>query len=276
MPSLKLAVITDIHYGRDSGSKLGSKAGRLLERFIKAVDKYKPAAIIDMGDRVTASSADEARRHMTSVKNYFNRLAAPVHSLLGNHDIKYLSTHDNEEITGSPARCWSRDEGDYHFIFINMYTDHYKDTGLHFEAENLQWLKDDLEATAKPTIVFCHVPLTNMDEDEENIKKLRASGNPFYYQRASDIRRVMEDSGKVVLCMSGHIHRNRYREINGIHYISQQSLIQEYKAHQNQERERYHRVPHGAWSWVEADEDKIVVKLQGKVRNEYRMPLRTV
>jgi 3',5'-cyclic-AMP phosphodiesterase len=270
MARLRLAVVTDIHYGPDAGAKLGSHALRLLEKFAKAAANFGPSLIVDMGDRVTAHSADEARSNMKSVKDYFNKLAAPVHSLLGNHDIRHLSRAENEMITGSPASSYSLDQNGYHLIFWNADVNPDKREGLHAGAEDIAWLKADLEATDKPTIVFSHVPLDNNEQDDLYAKSLRGyDANPFFYPEGAAIRDILEKSGKVILCMSGHIHKNRYREINGIHYIVQQSLTQLWDRPPRVDEIRGpYRKPQEAWSFIELEDDKIVYMLKGKVKKE--------
>lgn len=257
MAKLRAAIITDIHYGPDSGAKLGTKAPRLMEKFTKAASAYNPDAVVDIGDRITAYSHEEAKTSMRAVKDYFNRLAAPVYSVLGNHDVRHLSRHDNEAITGCPSLSYSVDVGDYHFVFLNPDVDPDKREGLHAAAEELAWLKADLAATAKPTVIFSHVPLCNDKTDDARAAALRGGpANPFFYPQGADIRAILEDSGKVILCMAGHLHRHRHREINGIHYVIQDSLTQTW-------RKKY-RIPTGTFSFLELDDDKITIKIQGK------------
>ncbi len=66
--------------------------------------------------------------------------------------------------------------------------------------------------------------------------------------------------------MSGHIHANRQREINGITYICQQSWAHEYR--------KPYRVLSRTWSLLETDDDKITVTLRGKTRNSYTVNLK--
>ena len=58
MPDLKLAIVTDIHHGRNSRSKRGSAAINLLDGVLKAADRADVQAVIDLGDRITDADRD--------------------------------------------------------------------------------------------------------------------------------------------------------------------------------------------------------------------------
>ncbi|HTK85139.1 MAG TPA: metallophosphoesterase [Patescibacteria group bacterium] len=256
MDKVRFAVITDIHYGPDAGAKYGSKSAKLLDVFTKAAAGYGLDCIVDMGDRVTAHSHDEAVKNMQDVKAQFNKVAVPTYSVIGNHDLLHMTREENEQVMGSPGTSYSRDVKGYHFVFFNPPLD-LSHNGLHMTQEELDWLEKDLASTDKPTIVFSHVPL---DNDEADNKSGRAASKSdrlyFFYPEGPQVREIMEKSGKVIMAMAGHRHTNRYREINGIHYITQQSLVQAY--------EKHYRKPHRAWSVIELDDDKITVKLKGR------------
>jgi predicted MPP superfamily phosphohydrolase len=246
MAKLRAAIITDIHYGPDRGNRLGSKAPRLLDKFMRAAAAFDPDVIVDIGDRVTASGAEEAESGMRAVTEAFNRAAAPKHYTVGNHDIRYLSRADNERLTGSPSSSYGADAGDFRLLFFNPRR---RGEKLAVGAGDLRWLRAQLTATDRPVILFSHVPLDNLA-----VKP----GDAFSFEQGPEIRRILEESGKVKLVMSGHIHRHRHREINGITYIAQQSLTRAYR--------RKYKVPSGAWSLLEADGDKISLAIDGKIK----------
>lgn len=259
---IRFGVITDIHYGLDAGAKLGSKASQLMQAFEKATAKYKPNFIVDMGDRVSSRSAESDRHHMESLMQHFNRMAAPTYHVAGNHDIHHLSREENQRITGKSAESYSFDQGGYHFVIWNPHVTR-EGINLHVRENDMEWLRNDLASNSRSTIVFSHAPLYNEKTPETNpYSKITIR---FHHAESARIRKIMEDSGNVRLCMNGHLHRNHHEEINGIHYIAQQSLVQTYK--------KKYRVPARAWSWVEIGEnDQIIVKLQGKVRKDYTLP----
>jgi len=259
MAKLRAAVITDAHYGFDIKDKLGSKAPKLMEHFAKAVNKFDPDVVIDMGDRVSAKSAESDRHYMQEYRKHFNDIAARYECVVGNHDIKNLSRGENEEIMDRPATSYSKDIGGYHLVFWSpkVLID---DDGIDIHDEDFDWLRDDLAATDKKVIMFSHVPLDNLDGEE-----LNPYTRYFFWTQGEQVRQILEDAGNVVLCMAGHRHRNRHREINGINYITQQSLTSTWKKH--------YRVPSRTYSFLEADDDKITIDLQGKTNKTYEIPV---
>jgi 3',5'-cyclic-AMP phosphodiesterase len=256
LSKVRFATLTDVHYGPDAGAKYGSKADGLLDVFAKAAADYNFDLVVDIGDRVTAHDHDEAAANMRSVKDKYNKVAAPLEGVNGNHDLLHLTPGENAEIMGFPGTSHSRDVNGYHFVFWNPPMD-LSSSGLHMSQEELDWLENDLAATDKPTIVFSHVPLDNDAADNKSGRAASKSDRLyFFYPEAPKVRDIMEQSGKVILAMAGHRHTNRYREMNGIHYITQQSLVQAYDKH--------YRKPHRAWSIIDIDDDEITVRLKGR------------
>ena len=261
-PIIKAGIVTDIHYGFDIKSKLGSKGPALMHAFEKDVALYMPDFIVDIGDRISGRNKTDDRRHMESLQQHFNRMAAPKVHITGNHDIRFLTRADNEAITGCPATSWCQDRGNFHFVFWNPEVTS-DGTGLHVGAADLQWLKQNASVPCKKTILFSHTPLYHMDKDEpDEYGKISLR---FHYAHSHNIRKILEEPGNVVLCMNGHVHRNHHSQINGIHYIAQQALTHMHQKH--------YRVPARTWSWLEIYDDQIVLKLQGKVRKNYLIPL---
>lgn len=259
MAKLRLAVITDIHYGPDIANKLGTKAPRLLTKFAKAVNTYSPDLVVDMGDRISARKHDDDHAFARSVKDHFNEVAAPVVSMIGNHDLYCLTRDENAAITGSPGTSHSMDKGGYHLVFWNpnVKAKTKPSQGLWVEKEELEWLRQDLTKTKKPTIIFSHVPLDNYRNDnKKDTKKWGGIANRFFYPEGPEIREIIERSGNVILCMAGHRHTNRHRVIRGIHYVTQNSLTQTY-------RKKY-RIPTGSFSFIDLEDRKISIKMEGK------------
>lgn len=259
--TLKIAIVTDIHYGRDSGARLGSKAPRLMRKFAKAVHDYKPDIVVDMGDRINASNSAEAQDNLRKLTQHFNDMAAPVHYLLGNHDLKYLSAQDNAVITGGSLQSYSKDIKGCHLVFWNPSVDATGKEGLRLSKEDLSWLEDDLAKTSKPAIVFSHVPLDEHNAEDDTIVKR------FYYDNAKAAQKIMERSGKVILAMGGHRHQSQYKEIGGIHYVTQQALTSMYKKH--------YRVASDTFSFLEVEGRSLRLLVKGKAGKSHNWPVPT-
>lgn len=239
---LRLAVITDIHYGPDKKTRLGSHAPRLVDEFVRAVNRRAPHAVIELGDRVSSFSPTLDKAHMRDLRTQFNQMAAPLYCLPGNNDIRNLSIADNELIMGRSMQSQSVVMNGYRLLIWapNVNTD--TPEGLFIAPGDMGWLRRQLVQSREPVLLFTHVPLDNMEEDDRAALAYDGSANRSYYPEGPRVRRMLEESGKVVMCIAGHRHTSRYREINNIHYVIQQSLTQ---------RLPDRNAPHEAWSMVE-------------------------
>ncbi|MDB5492427.1 MAG: calcineurin-like phosphoesterase family protein [Micavibrio sp.] len=239
MRIISFGVVTDIHYGFDQGNKKGSQAPRLLENFFRRANKIGVDFTVDLGDRVIyqgretnlafTREAGYARdmSYLAKVKEHFNKAAAPHYSVNGNHDLGHMSANDNARILGMPETSYSHDIKGVHFVFWNPNVRVDANREMHATAQDLQWLKDNLAKTANPAVIFCHIPFDDQNEtpyvDKDDPTKWIF---PSFYAESKEIRKILEDSGKVIECHFGHLHRNRHSTINGIHYFEHQSLVQ--------------------------------------------------
>lgn len=263
--SLTIAIIADIHFGADLGTKKGSAAKEQFQKFIRWQKALNPDLVVDLGDRISDIGKEGDIELMSEVAQWFKEIEAPVAHLMGNHDSHFLSATENSEILGSSCEKRSIDLEGYHLIFFNTrcYLD--QDKGLSFDKADLEWLREDLESTNLPTVLFSHVPLDNGS----------MTGN-FYFERMyahhahypdgdmQDLREIIERSNKVTLCINGHTHWNTYQCINGIHYVTVPSLTELFPTYPESTN---------AMTLLNIDED-IHIKVEGNLPIEYRLPIR--
>ena len=86
-------------------------------------------------------------------------------------------------------------------------------------AEELEWLKGDLAATTKPTIVLAHQRLDFSPTDGMNNWNATVKNAP-------DVRKVLEESGRVRPCSRGIRISNDHREVGGIHYCVFRAMVE--------------------------------------------------
>lgn len=254
---LKFALITDIHYGRDKGWKLGVQARSLMADFIAAVNSYGPDFTAALGDFVNSRSHNSDTACLRELKTHFNKAAAPVHCIIGNNDIRHMSRAEYEKILDNPANSYIKDFKGYRFVFWNPNVDTDTKDGLFMPESDLEWLEKTLDESDKPVILLSHIPVDNREWDDISATIRDRSANRSYYPEGGKIREVLEKSGKVVMCMAGHKHQNRHREINGIHYLIHQSFSQSDDGH----------TALGAYSFVEIEKDGHV-RIKGFGKNQ--------
>jgi len=126
----------------------------------------------------------------------------------------------------------------------------------------LDWLRADLNDTTLPAVVFTHVPLNGA----------AMTGN-FYFQnntdsatlqRAGEARAVIEAAGNVVLCVAGHVHWNHSSTIDGIRYLTLQSLTESFTTQEEAS---------GAWAEIEIG-DQVRWRAHGGDPMVFEAPLR--
>jgi alkaline phosphatase len=84
-------------------------------------------------------------------------------------------------------------------------------------ASEINWLKSDLDPSKLPVIVLGHQFLNAAEQVDPKFDPAHTVKN------ASDVRSVLEKSGKVLAVFAGHYHDGGYQQVNGITYIGLQS-----------------------------------------------------
>ena len=84
--ALRLAIITDLHAGHDTGNVKGPLAIDILEEFIATAHNFEPDAVLELGDRLTDENPQADRARLLELARVFKRLPYPRHHINGNHD----------------------------------------------------------------------------------------------------------------------------------------------------------------------------------------------
>jgi 3',5'-cyclic-AMP phosphodiesterase len=124
---------------------------------------------------------------------------APLVNVAGNHDTVFLNRDDLSRFWGRTGPLYySFDHGDWHFVVLH--TLEKKDVDVRIPTPQLEWLRADLAATQRPHLALVH--------------------------ERRELRAVFEEARKVRAVFNGHVHRNHLDVINGIPYVTVQSLIE--------------------------------------------------
>lgn len=186
----------------------------------------------------------------------------------------YLTTYDNKDITGSKYTTYSFDEGNSHFIVLDLYS------GLHnFEArhnarifnEMFDWLADDLKKNKKENIfVFSHQPVKNDTGETPHVlvneaykKSCRDLARTYGSDSLSVFKAEFTDKvitrdefwallkkHNVIAYFCGHTHHYSARKYDGIWEINM-----EFGAWNIEGKTRYAK--------ISVDKDKVDLKVMG-------------
>ena len=204
--------------------------------FIKAANDEKVDFIIELGDFCRLDSASQVYR------NLWNSFPGDKYHVIGNHDMDRYTFEEYTQGMNMPARYYSFDQGDFHFIVLdgnnlfdgkkythyaraNYYVDAKK--RAHIDPEQMDWLKKDLAATNKRCILFSHQSIEEALNNGAEVRKILEAEN----QRAG--------FKKVVMAFGGHNHSNYSKEINGITYVQINSASYVWIGEPTQTEKRY-------------------------------------
>ena len=145
---------------------------------------------------------------------------------MGNHDLVNLSITENQDHLGQDFGSQSRDVKGWHLVFwqadVHMSLEHEPS----LTEDDLAWLESDLAATELPVVLFTHVPL----DGASMTGNFYFQSNPQFagYGNVDRAQKIISDSGAVASCVAGHVHWNNISRIDGVPYVSLQSLTESF------------------------------------------------
>ena len=191
---------------------------QLFSKAIRYANEYKPDFVVMCGDMVHEADSEDQRNELFRITSQLNK-DIPIYWVAGNHDVGNTPTASTlnayRELYGKDNYAFQMEN--YYFIAINSSV--CSDPSLvpgewdsfigFLEIE----LKKASNMNAIHKVVFLHHPLFLETSDEPD--------NYFVipFQRRQEIISLL-DQNKASAVFSGHLHRNNYRNIKGIEYVS--------------------------------------------------------
>lgn len=217
-PALRIGLVADVQYA-DKDSEIGRHYRDSLGKLREAVARFneeKADLLIELGDLVDAGdTVAEETAYLKAVEAELVKFRGDGHYVLGNHCLWSLTRDEYRKVCAGRGEHYSFDKGGFHFVILDAC---YRPDGATYGAKNSRWqeslipeaerrwLAADLAATAKKTLVFVHQRLD--------------AGPPYGVQNAAEVRKTLEDSGKVLAVFQGHHHAGDLQKVNGIHYVT--------------------------------------------------------
>ena len=257
----RIAVIADIHHGRDTATKRGSAALGLLDRFIATVNTSDVHAVLDLGDRISDENVERDRMLQQEVAARFRRIdGKPRHHMLGNHDVAKLSLNENAELLDAPLDSRSMLVGDVRAVFWQPDVAMTLERPPSLRPGDLATLEKLLAADDRPTLLVSHVPLSGHSQ----------AGNYYFernpqfasYAETADIRRVIADAPCPLVALAGHVHWNTLTTIDGTPHLTLQSLTETFTCAE----------PAACTATIEIDGDEFRWRVDGVERMSLTLP----
>lgn len=257
----RIAVVADIHHGRDTATKRGTAALGLLSRFVDGVNAGNFDAVIDLGDRISDVDGERDAVLQSEVARGFRRLGnKPRHHVLGNHDIGHLSEADNAAALDSPVQTRAVVIGNCRVAFWQPDVSATLERPLSLNDGDLAALEALLGADDRPTLLVTHVPLSG----HAQTGNYYFERNPGYasYAETADIRRVIATAPCPVVALAGHVHWNTLTAVDGTPHLTLQSLTETFTTGE----------PAGSTAVIEIDGDEFRFTVGGLDRLAVTLP----
>lgn len=221
---MKILIITDIHYGENTNypqlldkdyiSSFGSQFEKYLPKIKDLIKEHD--LTINLGDLIRETDTESDLIQYKKAVEFFGKEKTIKH-VIGNHELRTLSRNQLAEIIGENKPYYSFDLNDYHHIVLESFRNS-KEEQYKIDKEQLAWLQKDLKNTSLLTLVYCHYALDNQSIDSNYYFK----GKPqkVFIENKEEVKKIFEDSRKVIAVFGGHLHFFHRENINGIEYIT--------------------------------------------------------
>lgn len=229
--SLTFALVSDLHFGPAATyagklRKLTHHAADLARAFVARMnDEVRPDLVVNLGDDIEDESLEADRARYRECVGILAGARAEVRHVAGNHDLVHLTPADLNEAWGRPPGAplhYSFDQGGLHFTVLH--TRERKDLDVTVGDEQLAWLDADLSATRLPTIVLMHHSAA--DQDLRGNRWFEGHANICLVHERKAIRAALRRQGRVLAVFNGHLHWNHLDLVDGIPFVTLQSLIE--------------------------------------------------
>lgn len=222
--SVVIGMLADAHYAdRDVvGSRYYRDSITKIRECIRDFNSIKLDFAVELGDFVDKGESLAAELdYLEQIEREYAKFREERHYVLGNHDVATFSKEQFINNCGAEKDYYSFDKRGFHFIVLDAcYNEDESDynagnfdwTETYIPSAQQKWLEADLKAAEKKTVVFVHQRLDD-ENDSHGVKN------------APEVRRILEQSGKVLAVFQGHDHRGAYNCINGIHYCTLLAMV---------------------------------------------------
>lgn len=263
----KLAFVTDLHFGplayfEGKLRKLSHEAPSLLRGVITKIrEEEHPDLLINLGDDIEDENPPLDRARYAECQGILKTAGCPLLNVAGNHDTIHLNLADLNEVWGTTGPLYyTHDLGDLRLIVLH--TVERKDLDVRIDAGQLEWLREALAQDRRDAVVVMHHSAS--EQDLHDSRWFHKVPHLALIQERSTLRTILRESGVVRAVFNGHLHRNHLDVIDGIPYITVQSLIE------NLEDDAPGR-PAASYAMAWLDERRLIVRVRGNDPARYQI-----
>lgn len=280
----KIACITDTHYDPNDTHEDRNQTLNFIDNFVARMSTYQPDLAVNNGDKVGNSNNTDSLTNETMRLSWYQLVmdhfaAVPATDkkdgvAMGNHDndsmewTNVLAKHSNETWMQPEVFYGYWESDDFRFISLDgnydpttqSHNSIHGTTYAYVNRDQLAWLKDTLDSSSKPCIIFIHHACCEIETSIIGLNK-----EIYHVSNRLALRTVLEGSGKVACCIHGHLHWHRHDIINGIPYLIMTNSTTEAQPLSNPTNTS------GRWYLIEIDKEACTIKftLEAKIGTGY-------
>lgn len=190
-----------------------------ITSFIDSMKTAKPDFIIELGDFGIPD------KKYAPYFNIWNSFPGPKYHVIGNHEMDGGTSLEEAIAYRKMNRSYyAFKQHGFSFIVLDgndKESPDQKGYRSFIGQQQIDWLKDQLINTEGPVVIFSH---QGIGSDP------RTPGERYSIKNANEVRKIFENhnlnnpSKKVIACFNGHTHHDFAEELNGIWYITINSM----------------------------------------------------
>jgi len=221
---VRIGLVTDLHYADKPAA--GTRHYRETPaKFAEAARRFREEStdlVVELGDLIDGSGSPEVEKeYLKRIVKDFAAIPRRHRYVLGNHCVGTLTKPEFLGLVGQERSYDSFDLNGTHFIALDAC---FRGDGQPYGRKNfdwkdsllapaeVEWLRDDLRKTPHKTVVFIHQRLD--------------AAPPHGVKNAPEVRKILEESRKVLLVLQGHSHQNDHKHLGGIHYVTLAAMVE--------------------------------------------------
>nr|RLD74733.1 MAG: metallophosphoesterase [Bacteroidota bacterium] len=210
--TVRIGMCSDVHLPTMHDSE------KRITAFIDSMKIAKPDFIIELGD------FGIPKKEYAPYFAIWNSFPGQKYHVIGNHEMDGgTSLEEALDYRGMKSPYYSFSLNGFKFIVLNgndKKSVEQKGYRSYIGKEQLRWLQNELKTTTKPMVLFSHQGI-GTDPD--------IPGERYSIENSKEVRKLFEEHNKInknriICCFNGHTHHDFAEEINGIWYITINSM----------------------------------------------------
>ena len=179
--------------------------------------------MLNLGDDIEDETPEIDRVRDRECLDTLRASGAELVNVAGNHDYYNLTPAEILDAWGRTGELfYSVDRGGVHFTVLC--TRQRSNVNILVDEPQLAWLDADLAATNLPTVVLMHHPAA--DQDLRGNRWFEGLTHLALIENRARVREILARHGRTQLVLNGHLHWNHVALMDGIPYVTLQSLIE--------------------------------------------------